>query len=378
MNPYAKHVITDEDIHAVEEVLQSGWLTCGPMVKRFEDALAKYVGVQNAVAVSSGTAALHCAMHAIGIGPGDEVIVPALTFVATANAVLYLGGTPVFCDVDPSSLLLDPEHAKTLFTSRTKALVTVDYAGQPSFYNELSALCREREVAFVSDACHALGAQYHDRSVGSLADLTVFSFHPAKHVACGEGGAVVGNDDVMFRRMRAFRTHGIDSDPVDRARRGAWQYEMTELGFNYRISDIQCGLGLSQLSQLPNSLALRSCIAATYDASFAQTPLVRPLTRRDNIFHAYHLYVVRVNFLRAAVDRRTLFLKLRDAGIGVNVHYLPVYLHPYYSNLGMERGLCPHSEAAYEEIVSLPMHAAMTEEDARYAAQSLLDIVGDR
>lgn len=381
MNPYARHVIVDDDVRAVEEALRSGWLTCGPMVGRFEEALTRYTGTRGAVAVSSGTAALHCAMHALGIGPGDEVIVPALTFVATANAVLYLGGKPVFSDVDPDTLLLDPQRAQALFTPRTKALVTVDYAGQPSPYDTLASLCRERGVAFVADACHALGARDQGRPVGSLADLSVFSFHPAKHVACGEGGAVVGDNETLLHRARVFRSHGIDSDPTERAKTGSWQYAMTELGCNYRITDIQCALGLSQLSRLPQSLTLRASIAAIYDAAFAAAAsqgLVRPLTRRPGVDHAYHLYVVRVDFSRAAVDRQTLFLRLRAAGVGANVHYLPVYLHPYYRRLGYAPGLCPCAEEVYEEIVSLPMHVAMGVEDATYAARTLLDIVGGR
>jgi len=382
MNPYARHVIVDDDVRAVEAALRSGWLTCGPMVGRFEEALARYTGTRGAVAVSSGTAALHCAMHALGIGPGDEVIVPALTFVATANAVLYLGGKPVFSDVVPDTLLLDPQQAQALFTPRTKALVTVDYAGQPSPYDALASLCRERGVAFVADACHALGAKDQGRPVGSLADLSVFSFHPAKHVACGEGGAVVGENEALLHRARVFRAHGIDSDPTERAKTGSWQYAMTELGCNYRITDIQCALGLSQLSRLPQSLAVRAANAAAYDAAFADADvpegLVRPLARRPGADHAYHLYVVRVNFSRAAVDRQTLFLRLRAAGVGANVHYLPVYLHPYYRRLGYTPGLCPRAEEAYEEIVSLPMHAAMSVEDATYAAQTLLDIVEGR
>lgn len=379
MNPYARHVIAEDDVHAVEDVLRSGWLTCGPAVARFEEALARVAGTQGAVAASSGTAALHCAMHAVGVGPGDEVVVPALTFAATSNAVLYQGGTPVFADVDPETLLPDTGHIRSLLTPRTKAVVTVDYAGQPSDYDALAELCRSRGIAFVADACHSLGARHGGRPVGSLADLTVFSFHPAKHVACGEGGAIVGNDAALLRRMRAFRNHGIDSDPAERARTGTWRYEMTELGFNYRITDIQCALGLSQLSRLPESLALRRRIAAAYDAAFAGTRgaagLVRPLARAGHVEHAYHLYVVRIDFSRAPVDRQGLFLALRDAGVGANVHYLPVYLHPYYRRLGMQPGLCPRAEAAYEQIVSLPMHAAMDEEDARHAARSVLAIL---
>lgn len=380
MNPYTRHLIDQADVQAVDAALQSGWLTTGPAVARFEAAVAGSVDAAGGVAVSSGTAALHCAMHALDIGPGDEVIVPALTFVATANAVLYQGGTPVFADVDSDTLLLDPEQAATLFTPRTKALVTVDYAGQPSPYTALTTLCRSRGVAFVADACHALGAMEQGRHVGSLADLSIFSFHPAKHVACGEGGMVTGDDQAMLRRMRAFRSHGIDSDPAARMAQRTWRYEMTELGFNYRLSDINCALGLSQLAKLADSLDMRSRIAAAYDAAFAQaaaTGLVRPLVRRPGIRHAFHLYVVRVDFERAGTDRQTVFSRLHEAGVGVNVHYLPVHLHPYYrQRLGTGPNLCPRAEAAYESILSLPMHAAMDENDARDAARALLGILG--
>jgi perosamine synthetase len=319
-------------------------------------------------------------MHALGIGPGDEVIVPAMTFAATANAVLYQGGTPVFADVEPDTLLLDPGQVETLFSPRTKALITVDYAGQPSHYDALAKLCRERGAAFVADACHSLGGEDQGRRVGSLADLSVFSFHPAKHLACGEGGMVVGDDPGLMRRMRAFRNHGIDADPGTRAARRTYHYEMHELGFNYRITDIQCALGLSQLDKLPHFLDVRSKNAAVYDAIFERTArsgLVRPLARRPGVRHAFHLYVVRVDFAGAGIDRQAVYGRLLDAGVGVNVHYLPVYLHPYYlSRLGTTPGLCPRAEAAYQTILSLPMHAAMGEAEAGYAAQTLMKILG--
>ena len=382
MNPYARHLIDDADREAVDAALRSGWLTCGPAVGRFEAAVARFTGAADGVAVSSGTAALHCAMHALDVGPGDEVIVPALTFAATANAVLYQGGTPVFADVEPDTLLLDPGHAQTLFSSRTKALITMDYGGQPSRYDALAALCRERGAAFVADACHCLGGEDQGRRVGGLADLSVFSFHPAKQLACGEGGMVLGDDPGLMRRMRAFRNHGIDADPAMRAARRTYLYEMQELGFNYRITDIQCALGLSQLEKLPDFLEVRSKNAAVYDAVFeraAQSGLVRPLAKRPGIRHAFHLYVVRVDFDGAGTDRQTVYGRLLDAGVGTNVHYLPVYLHPYYQNrLGTVPGLCPRAEAAYQSILSLPMHAAMGEDEAAYAAQTLMNILEAR
>ena len=352
MIPYGRQTIEDDDIQAVTEVLSSDWLTTGPAVAAFEAEFARQVGAAHAVAVANGTAALHCAMHALGVGPGDEVIVPPMTFAATANAVLYQGGMPVFADVEPNTLLLDPAAVEAAITSRTKAILTVDFAGHPSHYNELRRLADRHGLALVADACHALGAALDARPVGSLADITVFSFHPVKHITTGEGGMLTTADTELSRRFRRFRGHGISADFHEREARGSWEYDMVELGFNYRISDIQCALGSSQLRKLPRFLARRRELARAYDQALDELPGLSPLAVIPGASHAYHLYVVRVR----GGARNDLFAHLRQAGIAANVHYKPVHLHSYYQeHLGTRQGMFPGAETAYQEILSLPL-----------------------
>lgn len=367
--PYGKQTIDEDDIAAVVEVLKSDWLTTGPMVERFEEAVCNFVGAAHGIAVSNGTAALHTAMHALRIGPGDEVVVPPMTFAATANAVLYAGGIPVFADVDPGTLCIDPAEVERCITPRTRAIVGVDYAGHPCDWDSLRGLARDTGVALVADACHALGAEYHGQRVGTLADLTVFSFHPVKHVTTGEGGMVVTDDPALAARMRMFRNHGISSDHRQREKQGAWFYEMVELGYNYRITDIQCALGISQMRHQSAWLARRDAIAGLYKAAFAGCASIRPLALHDDVRNAWHLYVVRVG----ATKRDKVFTALRQRNIGVNVHYVPVYLHPYYrERLGFRPGLCPVAEAAYAEVLSIPMFPGLTDEDVHRVSDALL------
>ena len=362
--PYGRQSIDEHDIVAVVDVLRSDWLTTGPKVAEFEQAVATVAGTTEGVAVSSGTAALHAAVYALGIGPGDEVIVPAITFAATANAVVFQGGTPVFADVDPGTLLIDPVQVEACITPRTKAVISVDYAGQACDYDRLHAVVDRHGLALVDDACHAIGGAYRGRPVGSLATLNTFSFHPVKHVATGEGGAITTDDPELAARMRVFRNHGITSDHRQRERQGSWFYEMVELGYNYRLSDIHCALGLSQLDKLASSVARRQAIAAAYDAALADLAGVSPLAVRDDVSHAYHLYVVQLDLEVSSVERGQVFRALRAEGIGVNVHYVPVHLHPYYqSRFGTRTGLFPVAEAAYERILSLPMFPGMTDSD---------------
>ncbi|GEA16627.1 UDP-4-amino-4,6-dideoxy-N-acetyl-beta-L-altrosami ne transaminase [Moorella sp. E308F] len=377
--PYARHWVDAQDIEAVLEVLSSEWLTTGPMVGRFEEAVADFVGAREAVAVSSGTAALHAAMYALGIGPGDEVIVPPMTFAATANCVVFQGGTPVFADVNPETLLLDPEQVRAKITPRTKAVIAVDYAGQPCDYDALRQVCDKYGLALVADACHALGATYKGRKVGTLADLTVFSFHPAKHITTGEGGMIVTSDAAMARRMRIFRNHGITADHHQRATRGTWYYEVVDLGYNYRITDFQCALGISQLRKLPAWLARRRELARQYDEALAAIQGVSPLKVRPEVSHAYHLYVVRLDREYLRVERAGVFRALRERGIGVNVHYIPVHLHPFYrEKFGTGPGLCPVAEAAYEEILSLPLFPQMIEDDVNTVVRCLVEVINKR
>ena len=346
------------------EVLRSDWLTTGPKVAEFERALAAVAGTAEAVAVSNGTAALHAGMYALDIAPGDEVVVPPMTFASTVNAVVFQGGTPVFADVDPATLLLDPEQVAARITARTKAVAAVDYAGQPCDYDRLGRLVEQYGLRLVDDACHSIGGSFRGRPVGSLATMSMLSFHPVKHVTTGEGGAVTTDDRELARRLRLFRNHGISSDFRERASRDSWFYEMLDLGYNYRLSDIQCALGIAQLAKLPRSIARRQAIARQYDAALAGLPTVKPLAVRDDVAHAYHLYVVQLDLARLRVDRAAIFRALRAEGIGVNVYYIPVHLHPYYrQRFGTGPGLCPVAEAAYERILSLPMFPGMTGRD---------------
>lgn len=373
--PYGRQLIEEDDIAAVVEVLRSDWLTTGPKVAEFERAVADFVGAQHAVAVSSGTAALHCAMYAIGIGPGDEVILPPMTFAATANAVLFQGGVPVFVDVDPDTLLLDPNQVEAKITRGTKAIVAVDYAGHPCDYDALRDIAQRHGLFLVADACHALGAEYKGREVGTLADLTVFSFHPVKHITTGEGGMITTDDPELARRLRLFRNHGITTDHRQREEQGSWCYEMVELGYNYRITDFQCALGVSQLNKLPKWLARRQEIARIYDEAFAGFPYVMPLSVSNDVLHAYHLYVVRIMDKEPSKKRESVFKHLREKGIGANVHYPPVHLHPFYrKRFNTGAGLCPVAEQAYDHILSLPMFPKLKSHEQEYVIKTIKEI----
>lgn len=374
--PYGGQTLDQDDIEAVVDVLRSDWLTTGPNVDAFETAFAEFVDAKEAVAVNSGTAALHAAMHALDIGPGDEVIVPSMTFAATANSVAFQGGTPVFADVNADTLLLDPASVRKKITKRTKAIVGVDYAGQPCRYDELREIANLHDIALIADACHAIGGCYRGRPVGSLADLNTFSFHPVKNMTTGEGGIITTNDTEFAEQMRAFRNHGITSTHHERAEKGSWFYEMVDLGYNYRLTDFQCALGMTQLEKLPRWTERRQAIAARYDEAFESMDAISPLRMRDEATCAYHLYVVRLNLDQLTCDRETVYDALRAEGIGVNVHYIPVHLHPYYQeHFGMEPGQCPVSEAAYERILTLPVFPRMQDDDAADVIKAVRKVI---
>jgi perosamine synthetase len=367
--PYGKQEIGDADIKAVVEALCSGWLTTGPRVSEFEKAFAAYCGAGEGVAVNSGTAALHCAMRALNIQPGDEVIVPALTFTATANAALYEGGVPVFADVEADTLLVDTASVAAKITPRTRAIVAVDYAGQPADYDALREVARGRGIALVADACHAPGATYKGRSTGTLADISCFSFHPVKHLTTCEGGMAVTADAGMAAHMRRFRNHGIDSDHRSREASGAHAYDMAELGYNYRLPDVQCALGMAQLTRLSGWVIARQHIAGLYDQALAGLAEVRPLKTHKDRTNAHHLYVVKVT---DGIDRERAFTRLRADGIGVNVHYAPVHLHSFYRNRGYAIGIAPVAERVSKQILTLPMFPAMTRADVERVVTALV------
>jgi perosamine synthetase len=363
--PYGKQTIDDNDINSVISVLHSDWLTTGPLISEFEKLFSKTTRTKEAVAVSNGTAALHTAMYALGIRAGDEVIVPTMTFAATANCVAFQGARPVFADVDPETLLIDPDKIEDLISDRTKAIIAVDYAGQPCEYDRLMEIANRHNLVIVDDACHALGGCYKNRPVGSLAMLNTFSFHPVKNITTGEGGMITTESSDLARKMRLFRNHGITTDHRQRENLGSWMYEMVDLGYNYRLTDIQCALGISQLKHLPAWISRRQEIARRYSLAFKNMPGIKPLAVREDVTHAYHLYVVRFDLpLLNKYDRTFIFKALRAEGIGVNVHYIPVHLHPYYqNNFGTCVGQCPVAELAYTQIISLPLFPLMTDKD---------------
>lgn len=361
--PYGRQTIDDDDVAAVVAVMRSDWLTTGPAVESFEVAFAGAVGASHAVAVSNGTAALHLCMLAAGIGPGDEVIVASMTFAASANCVRYVGADVVFADVRDDTLTIDADHVASLVTERTRAIVAVDYAGTPADLDHLLAIADRHGLLLVEDAAHAPGATYKERRVGSIAHLSTFSFHPVKHLTTGEGGMVTTDDESLASRVRKLRNHGIETDFRQREAQGTWAYDVVELGFNYRLPDINCALGQSQLNRLPASVARRRELAARYDRLLADVIAVRPLVVPDDRESAFHLYPIRIGGEDAAAVRRRAFQHMRDHGIGVNVHYQPVHLHSYYASLGYRPGLCPVAEAAYDGLLSLPMWPGLEEAD---------------
>lgn len=375
--PYGRHEIEEEDIRRVVAVLRSGWITTGPEVGAFEDAFANYVGAEHAVSFSSGTAALHGAVFAAGLGPGDRLITTPLTFCATANCVLYQGAEPVFADVRADTLTLDPDRVRTRLDERTKAVLPVDYAGHPADLDAFLEIADRAGLVVIEDACHAPGAEYRGRRVGSVSHMTAFSFHPVKHITTGEGGMVTTNDPYLARRLRSFRNHGIDIDAREQQTAGDWYYEMTELGYNYRLSDIACALGRSQLGRLDAGLARRRKIADDYRSALGDLRgLVLPVEGPD-VRSAWHLYPVRVDPDAFRADRNEIFRALRAENIGVNVHYIPVHLHPYYRRrFGHERGTCRLAEEAFDRLITLPLFASMSDADAEDVVVAVRKVLG--
>ncbi|MFI5254345.1 MAG: DegT/DnrJ/EryC1/StrS family aminotransferase [Candidatus Limnocylindrales bacterium] len=360
--PYARQQISEDDIAAVTAVLRSDWLTTGPKVPAFEASLAAFTGARHAVAFSSGTAALHGAAVAAGLGPGDEAITTPMTHAATSNAVLYTGAEPRFADVEPDTLLPDPASVEMAITPRTRVLIPVDYAGQPADYARLrriAATAPRGPLTIIADACHSLGATRDGRTAGTMADLNVLSFHPAKIMTTGEGGAVLTDDDDLAARLRRFRNHGI---ATELAARTDWTYAMVELGYNYRLTDIGAALGSSQLARVAGFLERRRALAAHYLGRLAGHPyLDGPVVAADTD-PAWHYAFAQLRLDRLRVDRGAVYRAMRAEGIGVNVHYIPVHTHPYYR--GRYPGLSfPVSEGAYGRLLTLPLHAGMTTDD---------------
>lgn len=368
---YATQSVDAVDCRAVEEVLRSDWLTTGPAVASFEKALCNFTGAQHAVAVNSGTAALHAATWAAGIGPGDEVIVPAISFVASANCVLYQRGTPVFADLCPDTLNIDPTDVERKITPKTRAIVAVDFAGHPCDHDALRRLAHIYGIPVIADSAHSLGAIYQGRNSGTLQRFNVFSFHPVKHITTGEGGAVLTDDDEIAHSIRSFRHHGIDFDLHARGKSNSWEYDVVTLGFNYRIPDINCALGISQLTKLKGWLERRRAIVIAYREAMADLPMLQLPEERPGCFSAWHLYVVRLNAETLNASRADVFAALRAENIGVNVHYIPIPWMTHYANFGYGRGHWPVAETEYERLLSLPMFPHMTDQDVADVVEAI-------
>lgn len=368
MIPYGKQTIEQDDIQAVVDVLKSDFLTTGPKIAEFEQTGADYVGAKYAVAISNGTSALHAACFAAGIGPGDEVITTPLTFAASANCVLYCGGTPVFADVDPKTYNIDPEDIRRKITDRTKAIIAVHLAGQPCDMDAIHSIAREHGLIVIEDGAHALGSVYKGKKVGSMSDMTTFSFHPVKPITTGEGGMIVTDNEDFYKKMILFRSHGITRDDSMMTRNdGPWFYQQFDLGYNYRITDIQCALGCSQMKKLDRFLARRKEIVARYNEAFADCDNIITPYQLSDTESGWHLYIVQVK----NCDRRQVFENMREKGIGVNVHYIPVYMHPYYQEHGYENVHCANAEEIYSHIISLPLYPGLTSEQQDYVIDTL-------
>lgn len=368
MIPYGKQTIEQDDIQAVVDVLKSDFLTTGPKIAEFEQTVADYVGAKYAVAISNGTSALHAACFAAGIEPGDEVITTPLTFAASANCVLYCGGTPVFADVDPKTYNIDPEDIQRKITDRTKAIIAVHLAGQPCDMDAIHSIAREHGLIVIEDGAHALGSVYKGKKVGSMSDMTTFSFHPVKPITTGEGGMIVTDNEDFYKKMILFRSHGITRDDSMMTRNdGPWFYQQFNLGYNYRITDIQCALGCSQMKKLDRFLARRKGIVARYNEAFADCDNIITPYQLSDTESGWHLYIVQVK----KCDRRQVFENMREKGIGVNVHYIPVYMHPYYQEHGYENVHCANAEEIYSHIISLPLYPGLTSEQQDYVIDTL-------
>ena len=374
---YGRQYIDDDDIQAVVDVLKSDYLTCGPKIAEAEEKLCRITGAKHAVLIANGTAALHAACFAAGVGPGDEVITTPLTFAASANCALYCGARPVFADINPDTYNIDPDCVERLITDKTKAVVAVDFTGQAVELDRLRDICRRHGLILIEDAAHALGTKYDGKPVGSIADMTEFSIHPVKTCTAGEGGAVTTNDDALYEKLALFRTHGITRDPalMDKPTEGGWYYQQVALGYNYRVTDMQAALLSSQLDKLDRFAARRKELVKRYDEAFSamkEITVQKEIPQSDTV---RHLYLLQFNLEMLTCGRKELYDALKAEGVGVNVHYIPTYTFPYYKGLGYAPGLCPHAERLYERIVSIPLFYSLTDEQQEQVIEAVRKVI---
>ena len=374
---YGHQYIDDADIEAVVRTLKSDYLTCGPEITALEEKLCRVTGAKYAVVCSNGTAALHMACQAAGVAEGDEVITTPITFAASANCALYCGAKPVFADIDEKTYNIDPTEVARKVTERTKAVVAVDFTGQAVDLNPLRRLCGERGIVLIEDGAHSIGTTYDGQGVGSIADMTTFSFHPVKTVTGGEGGAVLTNDETYYKKLLLYRSHGITRDEtmLERMSEGPWYYEQIALGMNYRMTDIQASLVNSQLDKLEMFQKRRKEIVARYNEAFSQMPELVVQQEIPESNTTRHLYILRIRPEMLTIDRAQFFQYMGAENIMCNVHYIPVYRHPYYEKLGYEKGLCPKAEALYETMMSLPLYYSLTDKDVDDVIHAVRKIV---
>lgn len=375
---YGHQWIDEDDVEAVSQVLRSDYLTCGPKISEMEHTLEAYTGANYAVAVSNGTAALHCACMAAGIGYGDEVITTPITFAASANCVLYCGGRPVFADINPETYNIDPDNIRALITEKTKAVIAVDFTGQSVQNREIRQICDEYGLIFIEDAAHAIGTKYEGKRIGSLADMTCFSFHPVKTITGGEGGAVLTNSQELHKKLVLAHTHGITHDASlmgDILDEGSWYYEQIVLGYNYRITDFQAALIINQMKKLEQFVERRKEIVKAYDDAFAELPGIIIQQEIPESDTCRHLYIIRLDLDRLSCTRREFFDAMSAENVQCQIHYIPVYWFPYYQQLGYEKGLCPKAEEVYQSIMSIPLYPKMSEQDVKDVIHAVTKVV---
>ena len=372
--PYGHQFIDDEDIQAVVNTLRSPFLTTGPTIAEFEESVADYVGAKYVVAFSNGTAALHGACYAAGIGEGDEAITTPVTFAASANCIRYLGGTAVFADIDPKTYNIDPMDIERKITAKTKAIIPVDFTGQPADMDAIMEIAKKHNLVVIEDSAHSLGADYKGKKVGTLADMTMFSFHPVKPVTTAEGGVIATNNEEYYEKLKLFRSHGI-TQTAYAEEQGAWYYEMVNLGYNYRMTDLQAALGISQMHKLDSFIERRREIAALYDELLIDVSGVCIPFQLENTKSGWHLYSIQLDSNIISKSRRVIFEEMRGLNIGVHVHYIPVYWHPYYQQLGYKKGICPKAEKWYEHALTLPIFPGMSDEDVVEVVRALKTVI---
>lgn len=376
---YGRQCVGEDDIEVVAEILRGPYITCGPKVCEAERKLAEYTGAKHAVVCSNGTAALHCACMAAGVGPGDEVITTPLTFAASANCALYCGAKPVFADIDVETYNIDPQSIRERITPRTKAVVAVDFTGQAVKIKEIREICDEYGLVFIEDAAHAIGTSYNGKHVGSLADMTCFSFHPVKTITSGEGGAITTNNDEYYQKLVLAHTHGITHDETlmeEAPHEGIWYYEQICLGYNYRMTDFQAALLVNQLTKLETFKKRRQEIVNKYNEAFKDVPgiiIQKEIKESDT---CRHLYIIRLDLGSLSCTRRQFFDAMSAENVQCQIHYVPVYWFPYYRHMGYEKGICPHAEEVYKGILSIPLYPMMTDDDVNDVICAVKKIAG--